>query len=180
MPDAEAMVLHNSQVSQSVCRLSGPLFLSLAGVSAYCALMNARSDGDWGAFALFFILGSVCAYLGALGIRWLLRRKPPVVISREGITEEYFGFELIPWNSILAVEAAKSFSSRSMTAFKTLYLKVQNPDEFRSRVPSWVRPLLRLYSARRDALPLDFTYLDGNLEEAIERIKTFRPEIPVT
>jgi hypothetical protein len=119
-------------------------------------------------------------YLGALGLRWLLKRNSPVTISQEGIREENFGFGLVEWAELLGVESRLGFNAKSATTFKTLYLKVPNAGEYFKRIPPWVRPILWTYTSRRDAVPLDFTYLDRDIAEAIERIKATRPDIAVT
>jgi hypothetical protein len=157
--------------------LSGPGFLAAGCGFAYWALLTVRSGGDRGAVLVYALLAIFFVYLGAFGLRWLLRRNSAVTISEEGIKEEYFGFGLVQWNELLGLESR--LSVRNATAFKTLYLKVQDPRKYFERIPLWVRPILWTYTSRRDAVPLDFTYLDRSIEEAIEQIKTVRPDILV-
>jgi hypothetical protein len=96
MPVSEERVFHNTGMSHLVLWLSAPLFLGLAVVFAYCAFLNSGNYGDRGAIALFLFLTVFFTYFGALGIRWLSRRQPPLFISGEEITEEYFGFGFVP------------------------------------------------------------------------------------
>jgi hypothetical protein len=69
--------------------LSGPGFLAAGCGFDYWALLTVRSGRDRGAVLVYALLAIFFVYLGAFGLRWLLRRNSAVTISEEGIKEEY-------------------------------------------------------------------------------------------
>jgi hypothetical protein len=125
-------------------------------------------------YILFALLVLPIGYIGSLYLRYLLNRSVPLRISSEGIEENMFGFGFIPWEDIVGAYASE-FRARG-GIYRTLHLRVRDPDKYTDRVPFFVRPALPF---RRDFLPLRFSDLDGTMEEALEWIKTFRPTIPI-
>jgi hypothetical protein len=128
--------------------------------------------------ALAFLLGAtLLLYFGSANLRVFISGKPALKISALGIEENQFGFGEIPWEEIVGAEAVVKISSG--TTFRTIYIQVQNIDKYRARLSMWRRVSLRLYTKRQNVVPLDVTYLDGNLQEAKELIERYRPNLPV-
>jgi hypothetical protein len=107
----------------------------------------------------------------------LERRGPLLRINAEGIEERISGFGFIPWDDIIGVVAKVTFIRGGV--YRTLYLRARKSNEYFARVPWFVRVSLLLRWFRRDFLPIRFSYLDGTMDDALESIHAWRPEIPI-
>jgi hypothetical protein len=149
----------------------------LGMLSLYSTAMHLNSTGGFDGRALAILPGVGFAYVGFITARSLLSDQPQLVISDRGIQENRSGFGLICWPDLIAAEV--KVTTIYLTAYKTLYLKVENPGNYFRRVSLVARLSLPLRSQKKATIPIDFTRLDGTVDEAVTWINTFRPEISV-
>lgn len=95
----------------------------------------------------------------------------------EFLEEKYYGVGRIPWSHILAV--VPEIQTIRGVDYKSLFLRLREPERTFKSVPLYTRVFLPLCSWRSKMVPLYFGAFNGRFEEAIEWIATYKPEIPI-
>jgi len=97
--------------------------------------------------------------------------------TREFLEEKYYGVGKIPWSQVLAV--VPEIQSIRGVDYKSLFLRLREPDSVFKGVPLYTRVFLPLRSWRSKMLPVYFGAFNGRFDEAVEWIATYKPEIQI-
>lgn len=157
--------------------LSVYLWIGAGILTIYMTALDLRETKTVDSRALFLLPGFLLACVGFSTARFLLKNEPPLIISEQGISETKAGFGLIPWQEIMAAEVR--VETVRLVPCTTLYLKVENPKTYLRRVSLLTRLSVPFRFWREKLIPLDFSRLDGGVEEAVEWIRLYRPGISV-
>jgi hypothetical protein len=151
--------------------------LGFVALLLFIFVASVRGWNDIDVRVLFAIPTLLLAYFGVGQLRYLFIESPLLTIGPAGIEDKLSGFGFIPWEDVTG--ALASVQSIRGGVYKTLYLKVRNADIYYARVSWLVRPFVPLRWFRKDSLGINFSYLNGTMEEALECIHSFRPFVPI-
>jgi len=155
-----------------VVAIGGSIGLLLYIIGSYI-----RSWKDLDSRVLFALPVLLLGWFGATQVRCLMTDGPLLRINSKGIEEHMSGFGFIPWDDIVEVAARTTYIRGGV--YKTLNLRVRDARPYFKRVAWFFQPAIPLRWFRKDWLPVSFSYLDGKLDDALESIHAWRPDIPI-
>jgi hypothetical protein len=119
----------------------------------------------------------ITIYIVAVPLWMLFRRDPVLRFTREGIEEAVFGGGEIPWTDI--VEIQPRFELSRGGPIPVLDLRVRELKTYLRRIPVYLWLALPLRTFRRGVIPIPFSNLDGQMEDAVDWIRSYHPDVAI-
>jgi hypothetical protein len=157
--------------------LAASAWIAAATLAGCATILKLHSNGPLDGRPFFALAGFFFACMGFVTVRALLRNAPLLTSSQQGIEDGQLGFALLPWQEVIAAEVNVQIIREF--PYTTLYLKLENQEEYFGRVSFLNRLSIPVHSWHKKLVPLDFTRLDGSVDEAVESMETFRPGLPI-
>jgi hypothetical protein len=122
--------------------------------------------------ALLVLLYSACVRL-----RFLFPWGPVLRLSPDGIEDYQHGFGLIPWEEILKIQPRLPIHPLRPGPF--LDVQVREPKKFIRRVSFYLWLELPIQTLRKGVLVIPFEKLDGDMEDALDWIRSYHPDVSI-
>ena len=120
---------------------------------------------------LFFI------YIAAVPLQLLFRPDPLVRLTAVGIEERRFGCGVISWGHVLEVQPRFELSRSGPVA--VLDIRLYESKNYIRRIPFYLWLSLPTRTFFKGVIPIPFSDLDGELEDAVDWIRSYLHEVHI-
>lgn len=150
-----------------------PFMLSAMWILLFVFPGGARKESNY--FLILAVALLILIYIAAAPLRLLFVRVPLVRFTQLGVVESIFGCGMIPWTDVAEVQPR--FELGRGGPVPVLDLRLRNPGTYICRIPIYLWLALPTRSFRKGFLPIPFSDLDGQMDDAVDWIRSYHPDV---